>query len=156
MRIAIIILATLLLLGTAGLGLLATKKTLTDASDVEEIYGPMKAEIAAMAKAGDASAKELQSIGESTGKMKAGGVALGVVALLAIALVVMMFLGKGVPQLALGIVAVGLIAIVLSPQYDTGPTGGASARNLAYIVGAIGALGAAAAYGAKALGDKRA
>jgi len=154
MRIAVLILATLLLLATAGLGFISTKKLMTDANDVEQLYGSMKGEIAAMAKAGDASAKELQALGESTGKIKMGGIIMGVCGALALALVVMMFLGKGVPQLALGIVGLALVAIVVSPQYDTGAHGGASARSLAYVVAALGAIGAAAAYGSKALKER--
>ena len=42
-------------------------------------------------------------------------------------------------------------AIVLNPQYDLGPMAPASARSLAYVVGALAALGALSAFGARSL-----
>jgi len=146
MRTATIILGTLLLLACAGMGFLGTKKSLNDAKDVNSL----------IAATGDAGAKELKAHGYDPGKMKAGAVALAIAGVLSLALIGLMFANKGVPQVAIGLVVVALAAIVISPQYDTGATGGLSARTFGYIVAVIGALGAAAAYGSKALKERRA
>ena len=146
MRTAIIILGTLLLLASAGMGFLGTKKSLNDARDVDSL----------IAATGDAGAKELAAHGYDPGKMKAGAVALGIAGVLSLVLIGLMFANKGVPQVAIGLVVVALLAIVVSPQYDTGATGGLSARTFGYVVGVIGALGAAAAYGARALKQRTA
>ena len=59
--------------------------------------------------------------------------------------------GPGFAPVLLGMVVVALLAIVISPQYETGADGGLSARTFGYIVTVMGALGAAAAYGARRL-----
>ena len=146
MRTAIIILGTLLLLASAGMGFLGTKKSLNDAKDVDSL----------IAATGDVGAKELKAHGYHPGKMKAGAVALGIAGLLSLVLIGLMYANKGVPQVAIGLVVVALLAIVISPQYETGATGGLSARTFGYIVSVIGALGAAAAYGARALKQRTA
>jgi hypothetical protein len=86
--------------------------------------------------------------------MKAGGVALGIAGVLSLLLIGLMYANKGVPQVAIGLIVVALAAIVISPQYETGATGGLSARTFGYIVAVIGVLGAAAAYGSKALKER--
>lgn len=148
MRIAMIVLSILFLVATAGLGLLGTRKGFRDARNIDREYGAAKSEIAAMAKAGDHDAQQMVSLGEGTGRMRAGAGLMAGAAVLALALVVMLFVKKGVPWLAIGVVACALLAMVLLPQYETGPLEGASPRTLAYLVAALGGVGAAAAFGA--------
>ena len=154
MRTAILVVSTLLLLATAGMGFLGTSKSFKDAKDIKSVYEPAKAEIAAMAKAGNKEAKEIKELGESTGKMKVGAIVLAVCALLALGLLVMNFLGKGIPQVAIAVIATAVLAVILLPQYDTGSTGGMSARTFGYVVAVLGGLGAASAYGQKTLKEQ--
>ncbi len=151
MRIVTIIFATLLLLGATGLGLLGTNRSIKDAKDIDSIYKPVKTEIAAAAAAGDKSARNLQSIGEKTGALRAGAVAFALASLASLALLIMTYVNKKVNVGAALVVLLALAAIVINPQYDLGPFAPASARSLAYVVGVMAALGAACAYGAAAL-----
>jgi hypothetical protein len=145
MRTATIILGTLILLATAGMGVLGTKKSLSDAKDVSALIN----------SAGDGAAKELKAHGYDPGRMKTGGIALAVAGLLSLALIGGMFTNKAVPHVAIGLLVVAIAAIVIAPQYETGATGGLSAKTFGYIVAVMGALGAAAAYGSKVLKDKQ-
>ena len=146
MRTAIIIVGTLLLLATAGMGFLGTKKSLSDAKDVEQVLSMTTGEAD-----GGTVAAAMKKEGFDPKRMKLGAVALAISALLALALLTLMFVNKGVPQVAIGLIAVAVLAIVVSPQYETGATGGLSARTFGYVVAVIGGLGAAAAYGARTL-----
>ena len=144
MRIATIVIGTLLLLATAGMGFLGTKKSLGDAKDVSALIDA----------SGGSAAKELKAHGYDPGRMKTGGIALAVAGLLSLVLIGLMFANKGVPHVAIGLVVVALVAIVVAPQYETGATGGMSARTFGYIVAVMGALGAATAYGSKVLKER--
>lgn len=157
MRIVTIIFATILLVATAGLGLLGTNRSIKDAKSIDEIYEPAKAEITAAAAAGDKGAKELQSLGEATGRLRAGAVAFAVAAFLALGLLIMTFIrNKRVPHAAAALVGLSVLSIVLNPQYDLGPTAPASARSLAYVVGVLAGLGALSSWGASRLRRDRA
>jgi hypothetical protein len=156
MRILTVILATLLLLGATGLGLLGTNRSLKDAKDIDRLYQPMRAEIGVAAKAGDASARKLQAIGEKTGALRAGAVAFALAALAALALLVMTYVNRRVGTGVAVVAVAALAAIVINPAYDLGPGAPASARSLAYVVGALAVLGAGCAFGAAALKKPRA
>ena len=158
MRKVALVLASLFLLATAGLGLLAANRGIKDAKAIDEIYGESK-EVVAMAAAAsaDPAAQELKSLAERTGALKAGAVIYGLAALLALGLLVTTFAGKSfVPVLAGVVVVVALAGTFLSPQYDLGPLAPASARTLGYVITGLAAAGAAAAYGAATLKRRRA
>jgi hypothetical protein len=155
MRIVTIIFATLLLLGATGLGLLGTSRSIKDAKDVDSMYKPVRTEIMAAAKAGDARAKQLQDIGEKTGALRAGAVAFALASLASLALLIMTYVNKKVNVGAGLVLLLALAAIVINPQYNLGPLAPASARELAYVVGVLAALGAACAFGASALKNRR-
>ena len=146
MRTALLIFATLLLLATTGLGFLATNRGLKDAKDIDSAYKGHEAEIA-MVAASDKGARELQNLGQHTGRLKAGAVVFGVMAVLALGLLVMTFTGKDVVSiLAIATVGAALLATFISPQYDLGPLAPASARSLGYVITVVAVLGAASAF----------
>jgi hypothetical protein len=152
MRIATIIVATLMLLGTTALGLLGSNRSIQDAKAIDEIYSSAQGEIDSAAAAGSSEAAELKTLGESTGRLRAGGALFALSGLLAFGLLITTFMNKKiVPHLAIGLVVMAVAAIVLNPQYDLGPLAPASARSLAYVVGALAALGALSAFGTRAL-----
>lgn len=156
MRTVALVFATLFLLATAGLGVLAANRGIKDAGDISQIVGSNSAEIAAMAKLSPEAA-QLAKLAEQTGRLKAGAVLLGVAGLLALALLVVTFAGKAVvPKLAIGVVAAVAIGTFLSPQYNLGPLAPASARNLGYAVSVLALIGAGAAWGATVLKQRRA
>lgn len=155
MKILVTILASLFLLATAGLGAIGTLRSMKDARDIDSVYQESKAVIVQAAAAGDPGARTLKDLGEKTGNLRAGAVAFAVAALLALALIVLTFVNRGVGLAALGLCAVVLASIVLSPQYNLGPTAPASARSLAYVLGVLGAVGALAAFGSSALRRRR-
>ena len=157
MRILALIVATLLLVGTLGLGLLGANRGIKDAKDIDGIYGAAKTEIAAAAKAGDKTAIEMKSLGESTGRLRIGGALMAVTGVLALVLLVLTYLSKPVVKVfAGGVIASAALAVVISPQYDLGPLAPASARSLAYVLAVMAILGAGAAFGAQAVKAKRA
>ncbi|MFH2006130.1 MAG: hypothetical protein ABI333_06055 [bacterium] len=151
MRITALVIATIMLLLTAGVGLLGTNRSLKDATDIDKIVKPVKAQINALAAAGNADAKRLKDLAGKTGRLRGGAVLFGLTALLAIGLIVMMFLNKYVIYTAGGLAILAILSILVNPSYDMGPTAPASARSLAIFVGVVAALGAGAAYGASAL-----
>jgi hypothetical protein len=152
MRIATIIVATLMLLGTTALGLLGSNRSLQDAKAIDEIYSSSQGAIDTAAAAGSSEAAELKSLGESTGRLRVGGALFALSGLLAFSLLITTYMNKRfVPHLAIGLVVMAVAAIVFNPQYDLGPMAPASARSLAYVVGALAALGALSAFGARTL-----
>jgi uncharacterized membrane protein len=155
MRKVALVFATLFLLGTSALGFLGANRGLKDAKSIDEIYGSSKDEIAAVA-AIDKDAGELQRLGQSTGKLKAGAVVFGLAGLMALALLVMSYAGKSsVPLIAAAVVGAALVGTFVSPQYDLGPMAPASARSLGYVLTVLAVVGAAAAYGAAAIRRRR-
>ena len=143
MRIAIIIIGTVLLLAAAGMGFLGTTKSLGDAKVVD----------AAIAETDGAAAESFEALGLDPSRMKTGGIALAIAGILSLVLIGLMYANKGVPQVAVGLVVVALITIVVAPQYD-GIAGGFSPRTFGYVVAVLGALGAASAYGSKVLKER--
>ena len=155
MRIAAIIVGTLMLLIAAGIGLLGTNRSIKDARDIDRIVKPMKKQLKALAGAGMKDAGKLNDLANKTGKLRAGAVFFAISALLALALMVMMFIDKGVPYVAIALVVIAVVSIVVNPHYDLGPTAPASARSLAIVAGVVAALGAGAAYGASLLKKRK-
>jgi asparagine N-glycosylation enzyme membrane subunit Stt3 len=155
MRKVALVFATLFLLATTGLGLLATNRGLKDAKDIEEIVGPYKGAMAEAGKA-DPQMAELSSLAQRTGKLKAGAVLFGIAAVLALGLLIVTFAGKPiVPMLAGAVALVAIIGTFVSPQYDLGPLAPASARSLGYVITVLALAGAGAAWGAAALKRRR-
>lgn len=147
--------ATLFLLATTGLGLLATNRGLKDATAIEEIVEMTGGELGAAAAASPMG-REIQKLADNTGKMRAGAVIYGLAGLLALALLVLAFAGKETASMAaLAVVATALVGTFLSPSYDLGPLAPASARQLGYVLSGLAAAGAAAAYGAATLKRRR-
>lgn len=155
MRIATMIIAVLMLVVTAGIGLLGTNRSIKDADDINKLVTPMKAELTQMADSGSKDAKSLLALNEQTGRLKAGAAFFALTAVIALALIVMMFMNKAVPIAAIALLAMALISILVNPQYDLGPMAPASARSLAYFVGVVAGLGAVAAYGSSALKKRK-
>jgi hypothetical protein len=153
MRIAAIIVATIMLLGSTALGLLGSNRSIQDARVLDE-YGAV-AQLAAAS--GDSTAKELAALSDKTGRLRAGGVAFALVGILSLALLVIVFMNKPiVPHVAGALVALSVVTVIINPQYDLGMLAPASARTLAYVVLGFAALGAGAAWAARALKQRRA
>ena len=156
MRIAALIIATIMLLATAGVGFLGTNRSFKDATDIDKMVKPIKSQLAAMAAKGSSEAKKLKSLSEKTGRLRAGGVLFALTAVLALGLMAMMFMNKLVPYAAGGLAVLAILSVLVNPAYDMGPMAPASARSLAMVVGVMAALGAGAAYGASALKNRKA
>lgn len=155
MRKVALVFATLFLLATTALGLLATNRGLKDAKAIDEIVGPYKGAMAEAGKA-DPQMAEMSKLASATGKLKVGAVLFGIAAALALGLLVITFAGKPiVPILAAGVTLVALIGTFVSPQYDLGPLAPASARSLGYVITALAIAGAGAAWGAASLKRRR-
>jgi hypothetical protein len=155
MRKVALVFATLFLLATTGLGILATNRGLKDAKAIDEIVGPYKGAMAEAGKA-DPQVAELSSLAARTGKLKAGAVLFGISAALALGLLVVTFAGKPiVPILAGAVALVAIVGTFVSPQYDLGPLAPASARSLGYVITALAVIGAGAAWGAASLKRRR-
>ena len=155
MRKVALVFATLFLLATTGLGILATNRGLKDAKAIDETVGPDKAALLAAAKA-DPQVAELASLAEQTGKLKAGAVLFGIAGVLALGLLIVTFAGKPiVPIVAAAVAGVAVIGTFVSPQYDLGPFAPASARSLGYVITVLALAGAGAAWGAATLKRRR-
>ena len=155
MRKVALVFATLFLLATTGLGILATNRGLKDAKAIDEIVGPYKGAMADAGKA-DPEVAELASLAQRTGKLKAGAVLFGIAGVLALGLLVLTFINKPVVPIVAGAVAgIAVIGTFVSPQYDLGPMAPASARSLGYVITVLAIAGAAAAWGASALKRRR-
>lgn len=145
MKTAAIIVSTIFLLGTAAMGFMGSNRSIKDAKTIDDAHKALAGVSTANAPK---AVKEIKAI--SPGRLRAGGVAFALVGLLSLALLVVVFMKKSiVPHLAIGVVIMAVAAVVLNPSYDLGPTAPASARSLAYVVGVLAALGAAAAFGAR-------
>lgn len=156
MRKVALVFATLFLLATTGLGILATNRGLKDAKAIDEIVGPYKGAMADAGKA-DPEVAELAALAQRTGKLKAGAVLFGIAGVLALGLLVLTFINKPiVPIVAAAVAGVAIIGTFVSPQYDLGPMAPASARSLGYVITVLAIAGAGAAWGASALKRRRA
>ncbi len=155
MRKVALVFATLFLLATTGLGILATNRGLKDAKAIDETVGPYKGAMAEAAKS-DPQVAELAALAQKTGKLKAGAVLFGIAGVLALGLLIVTFAGKPiVPIVAAAVAGVAIIGTFVSPQYDLGPFAPASARSLGYVITVLALAGAGAAWGATTLKRRR-
>ncbi len=145
MKTAAIIVSAIFLLGTAAMGFMGSNRSIKDAKTIDQAQKALKG---MSAKNAPKSVQQIKAISPS--RLRAGGVAFALVGLLSLALLVVVLMKRGiVPHLAIGVIATAAFAVALNPSYDLGPTAPASARTLAYVVGVLAALGAAAAFGAR-------
>ena len=157
MRITALIFAILFLLGTAGAGFLGAFRGMKDAKDVDELLGEDAAAVASAAEGSDVEgASGLAVLAGSTGKLRTGAILFGITGVAALALIVLAFLNRWVPYATAAVVLLALIGTFVSPHYDLGPFGPASARQLGYVISALAALGGGSAFGAWALKRRRA
>ena len=140
MRIAAIIVASLLLLAAAGLGLARSSTNFKDAKDMAGVDKEMVS-LAKSAHIAGAGALEVKPAA-----LKRGGVGLILTGLLSIALLVAVFVKRGVPYIAGGLLFAAVVTIVLNPQYDVGALQAMSARSAAIVVGVLAGGGALFAY----------
>jgi hypothetical protein len=143
MRIAAIIIATLCLLVSGGLGLVRSSTNFKDAKDLGEVASVNK-ELVSVAKAAKIEGASVLEV--KPGALKRGGVGFIFVGVLSIITLISIFVKRGVPIFAGALAAVALISIILNPQYDTGSMGPMSARNAAILVGVFAMIGAGFAF----------
>ncbi len=140
MRIAAIIVATLLLLASAGLGLARSSTNFKDAKDMASVDKDL-VKVAQQAHVPGAGVLEVKPAA-----LKRGGMGLILTGILSLTLLVAVFVKRGVPHIAAALILAALITIVLSPQYDVGPLQAMSARSAAIVVGVLGGAGALFAF----------
>lgn len=150
MRIASIIVATLLLLASAGLGIARSSTNFKDAKAMASVDKDLIA-MAKSAKIEGAGALEVKP-----GALKRGGVGLILTGLLSLALVVSVFVKRGVPIVAGTLLGAALLTIILNPQYEVGALQGMSARSAAIVVAVLAGGGALFAFLADRIRVKRA
>jgi hypothetical protein len=158
MRILTLILATFLLLGSTGLGLLGFSRGWTDAEDVEALVGKDTQKDIEKAQAlgmQDKLGGELLSLAQQTGKLRTGAFLLLLAGVTSLVLLGMTFANKGVKVGAGLLVVLAAAAVIISPSYDLGPLAPASAKELAMIVAGFAVVGALCAFGASALKNRR-
>ncbi len=131
MKIAGMILAVLMLLGSAAIGAIGANKTM----DLVEIMDEVPAEV-----------REAAGL-PSAGRLKIGGIVAFLAAAGAMALLVTTFVKKDKIPMLIGI-AVGLcvIAIVANPSIEVGPADGMAPRTQAMVAAVMAALGAAGSF----------
>ena len=137
MKMLGIILAVLMLLLSALVGILGTNKSFDAASDIAKVEKMMKA-------LGGADAKlDLPS----AGRLKFGGIVGALGALAAVAGVVLLFVKREKAHLVAG-AAVGLtlLSIIIYPYVETGPTDGMAPRTQAIVAFVMAAIGAGGAF----------
>jgi hypothetical protein len=138
MKILGLVLAVLMLLGSAAVSVLGARKANHFKDQLSELTAGMSADqLAAISKEADIP---------STGRMGAGAIVGFLSAATALALLVVAFAKKkAVPLLAvLAIAAVGLSAL-LYPHIDTGPLDGLAPRMQAFVAGVLTLIGAGGA-----------
>lgn len=157
MRILAIILASLCLVASAGLGFARSNTNFKDAKEFDQTIGQVDKETLAQAKQLGAAlgVKEASLLSVKPSALRAGGVGMIVVGLLSALLLIAMFVKKGVPGFAAALVAVAAVTVFLNPQYETGGLQATSARNAALIIGALAAAGALFAFAADRLAAAR-
>jgi len=142
MKTAAAIVATIMLLGTAAMGFMASNRSVRDADTIDKAQ---RALASAATGTPSRSRRQLQAV--SADRLRAGSVAFALVALMSLATLIVVLLDNGsAPHLALATIAVAILAVILNPSYDLGPGAPASARTLAYVVGVLASVGAAAAF----------
>jgi len=155
MRILMLVVATLALLVTSAVGFLGTYRGLTDAKDIDALLGNATEELGTL-ESSSAEAGQLKQLAQSTGRMRVGAVLFGTAGLAGLVLLVLLFLHRAVPWAALVLVVLAVAGTFVSPDYNLGPLAPASARKLGYVVSVAALLGAALAWGAWTLKNRRA
>ncbi len=135
MKIAGIILATLMLLGSILVGVIGANKSMDAAEAVAAVSGELTD--AQMEEAGIPSA----------GRLKTGGIVGIVAALGAFALLIVTFVKREKVLLVAG-ATMGLcvLAILLYPSMQTGPLDGMAPKTQAMVTAVLAALGAGGAF----------
>ncbi len=154
MRILTIILASLCLLASAGLGLARSSTNFKDAKDFEASVGT-KVDKATIAAAKAAGIKEASVLEIKPAELRRGGIGMIGVGVLSLLLLVAVFVKKGVPAIAATLVATAALTVILNPQYDVGQLQAMSARNAAMLIGGIAMVGALFSYVADRLAQSR-
>tara|TARA_R110002096_G_scaffold77896_10_gene183448 strand:- start:14610 stop:15041 length:432 start_codon:yes stop_codon:yes gene_type:complete len=142
MKIVGIILAALMLLGSAVVGATGSNKSMD-----------LSAEIGAAAEV--LSAEQMEAAGlPSPARLKLGGIVGIIAALGALALLLVTFVQRDKVLLVAGVtMACCILAILLYPGIDTGPTEGMAPRTQAVVALLLAGLGAAGALLAKRASD---
>jgi uncharacterized membrane protein YraQ (UPF0718 family) len=142
----------MLLLGTAGLGGLLAARNISDARSLSSVQNQAEGVLGEAAKAGIKEVGQAAALG---GQLRVGAIPAILAATLAFALLILVFVKKGVLHLAAGVAVAGAVAVAFNPQYETGAYGPASARSLAIVLAVLGMLGALCAFGAEQLRRRR-
>lgn len=152
MRLVAAVLATLCLLSAAALGLARAKTNFQDARNLDSL-GEVAPETVAQAKALGLRQADVLEIDPSALRRGAMGmIASGVLGILLLASVIVK---RGVTWTALLLVVAASLTIVLNPQYDTSTSEATSARNVAYVIGALAGFGALFAFAADRFAERR-
>lgn len=143
MKIAGIILAVLMLTGSALVGVIGSNKAMDLGKDVAKITDGLSD--AQMAEAGI----------PSPGRLKFGGIVGILGAVFAVGLMVVTFIKRDkIPLVAIAAGALALVAIVLYPAIETGANDGMAPRTQAIVAGVMLVLGAGGAFLAKRSASK--
>lgn len=143
MKIVGIILAALMLLGSALVGVTGSNKSMDLGSEITAVADVLT----------DAQIKEAGL--PSAGRLKFGGIVGIVAALGALALLIVTFVKKDkVVMVAAATLGLCVVAIILYPGMDVGPTDGMAPRTQAIVAMVMAALGAGGAVLAKNAGQK--
>jgi hypothetical protein len=149
MRIALIVVATLFLVAAMGLGGILALRNYSDATKISKITGDLEQLTATAGKDAPAEVKQAKEVLEKVGQLRTGALPALLTGLLALGLLVMQFVKKGVFPIAGAIILAGVLSIVLNPHFDTGPLGPASPRSMAIVLTVLAAIGAGASFGAE-------
>jgi len=145
-RIAVL-LATLLLLATAVLGVLGTHRALKDARDIERIVSPIHREVTLLAAGGNPRARHLQSLARHPHRLRLVAVGFALLSLLAVSSLLLAYFGLGVPWATLLMVATAGALCLGSPHYRLGPGEPLSAQQWALLTATTALLGALSSLG---------
>ncbi len=143
MKIAGIILAFLMLTGSALIGVLGSSKSMDLGKDLAAITDSM-------------SDAQLSEAGlPSPGRLKFGGIVSILGAVAAVGLLVVTFVKKDkIKLVAIAALGLAVLAIILYPSIETGPTDGLAPRPQAMLAGALLLLGAGGAFLAQKASNK--
>jgi len=143
MKIAGIILAAIMLLGSALIGVIGANKSMDLSSEIAAV-----ADVLTDAQADEAGLP-------SAGRLKIGGIVGIVAALGALALLIVTFVKKDkVLMVAGATLGLCVLAIILYPGIETGPMDGMAPRTQGIVTMVLAALGAGGALMAKKASER--
>lgn len=143
MKIAGIILAVLMLAGSALVGAIGSSKAMDLGKDIAQVTESLPE--AQLEKAGF----------PSPGRLKFGGIVGILAAVASVALLVVTFVKRDKVMIVAGAaLGLGVLAMVLYPSLDVGPTDGMAPRPQAMLAGGLALVGAVGAFMAKKASDK--